>query len=328
MANRKVRICGIGSSVPPRVLTNADLEEMVDTSNEWIVTRTGIRERHIADDGVATSHFAIEAAHTAMERAGVTPDELDAIIVGTATPDMFFPSTACFVQQGLGARKAAVFDISAACSGFLYGLEVARGLILTGGMETVLVIGGETLSRILDWTDRATCVLFGDGAGAAILRQEEGERGILASFLGGDGSLGDLLKMPGGGSLHPATHETIEQRLHCVKMRGNELFKHAVRAMYQSAKEVLSKANLTVDDVDYLFTHQANIRIIDATARRLGIPKEKVFVNIDRFGNTSAGSIPIALDDANSQGLLKEGDLLVLVAFGAGLTWAATALRW
>ncbi len=325
---RRIRILSTGSAVPDKVLTNLDLEKMVDTSDEWIRTRTGIRERRIADDETATSDLVIEASKRAMEAAGMGPKDLDAIIVGTVTPDMLFPSTACFVQKGLGINEIPAFDVSAACSGFLYGLTIAQGLIANKTYEIILLAGAETLSKILDWTDRSTCVLFGDGAGACIVVQSEDERGILSMHLGADGSLGDLLKQPGGGSRFPASPETLEKGLHYVKMKGNDVFKYAVRAMEDSALKALRKANLTSDDVDLLIPHQANLRIMRATAKRLGIPAEKVFVNIDRYGNISAGSIPIALDEANRMGRIKEGDILLLDAFGGGFTWGAAVMRW
>lgn len=317
-----------GSAVPDKVLTNFDLEKMVDTTDEWIRTRTGIRERRIADENTATSDLVIEASKKAMKEAGVGPGDLDAIIVGTVTPDMLFPSTACFVQKGLGIKNIPAFDVSAACSGFIYGLEIAQGLITNNTSELILLAGAETLSKILDWTDRSTCVLFGDGAGACVLAGTEDDKGVLSIHLGADGSLGDLLKQPGGGSRFPASHETIEKRLHYVKMKGNDVFKYAVRAMEQSGIRALEKANLTCQDVDLLIPHQANLRIIKATAKRLGLPMEKVLVNIDRFGNISAASIPIALDEANRRNLIKEGDIILLDAFGGGFTWGAAVIRW
>lgn len=325
---RRVRILSTGSAVPDKVLTNFDLEKMVDTTDEWIRTRTGVRERRIADENTATSDLVIEASKRAMKEAGVGPGDLDAIIVGTVTPDMLFPSTACFVQKGLGIKNIPAFDVSAACSGFIYGLEIAQGLITNNTSELILLAGAETLSKILDWTDRSTCVLFGDGAGACVLAGTEDDKGVLSIHLGADGSLGDLLKQPGGGSRFPASHETIEKRLHYVKMKGNDVFKYAVRAMEQSGIRALEKANLTCQDVDLLIPHQANLRIIKATAKRLGLPMEKVLVNIDRLGNISAGSIPIALDEANRRNLIKEGDIILLDAFGGGFTWGAAVIRW
>ena len=323
-----VEIVGTGSSAPEKVLTNFDLEKMVDTSDEWIRTRTGIRERRVADKETATSDMAAQAARRALEDAGMGAEELEMIIVGTVTPDMNFPSTACLVQDKIGAKRAAVLDISAGCSGFIYGLSLARGLIDIGEYSTVLVIGAETLTKILDWEDRNTCVLFGDGAGAAILHTGDKGRGILATYLGGDGSLGTLLALPAGGSRLPASHQTVEERLHYIKMAGNEVFKSAVRAMGNSAIVALEKAGLSNQDVDLLIPHQANLRIIQATAKRIDLPMEKVYVNLDRYGNTSAASIPIALDEARRSGLIKKGDISLLVAFGAGFTWGSVVIKW
>lgn len=325
---RRLKIVSTGSAVPEKVLTNFDLEKIVDTSDEWIQARTGIRERRIADEDTATSDLVIEAARRAMKDAGLGPKDLDAIIVGTVTPDMLFPSTACFVQKGLGINQIPAFDVSAACSGFLYALAIADGLIANRTYEVILLAGAETLSKILDWTDRSTCVLFGDGAGASVVAASETEAGLLSMHLGADGSLGDLLKQPGGGSRFPASHETIENRLHYVKMKGNDVFKYAVRAMEDCALKALREADLTSRDVDILIPHQANLRIIKATAKRLGIPMDKVYVNIDRYGNISAGSIPIALDEACRAGRVREGDIVLLDAFGGGFTWGAAVLRW
>jgi len=323
-----VEIVGTGSAAPERVLTNFDLEKMVETSDEWIRTRTGIKERRVADGDTATSDLAAQAACFALEDSGLGAEDLDMIMVATVTPDMNFPSTACLVQDKIGAKKAAVLDIGAACSGFIYGLSLARGLIDLGEYRTILVVGAETLTKILDWQDRATCVLFGDGAGAAILQAGDKKRGILGTYLGGDGSLGSLLALPAGGSRLPASHQTVDERLHYIKMAGNEVFKSAVRAMGDSAVTVLEKTGLTNQDVDLLITHQANLRIIQATAKRIRLPMEKVYVNIDRYGNTSAASIPLALDEARRKGLIKEGDISLLVAFGAGFTWGSVVIRW
>jgi len=325
---RRVKILSTGSALPERVLTNFELEKIVDTSDEWIQTRTGIKERRIADRNTATSDLVIEAAKRAMDAGGIGPKDLDAIIVGTVTPDMPFPSTACFVQKGLGINKIPAFDVSAACSGFLYGLAIAQGLLVNDGYEVILLAGAETLSKILDWTDRSTCVLFGDGAGACTLVRSEDETGVLSIYLGADGSLGDLLKQPGGGSRFPATHETVRKGLHYVKMKGNDVFKYAVRAMGDSALKALKEANISPEEVDILIPHQANLRIIEATAKRIGIPMEKVFVNIDRCGNISAGSIPIALDEACRVQRIKAGDIVLLDAFGGGFTWGAAVIRW
>jgi len=321
-------IVGTGSAVPERIVTNFDLEKMVDTSDEWIRTRTGIRERRVADGNTATSDLAAQATNRALEDAKLGAEDLDMIMVATVTPDMNFPSTACLVQDKIGAKRAAVLDIGAACSGFLYGLSLARSLIDIGEYSTILVIGAETLTKITDWRDRNTCVLFGDGAGAAILQAGKGKKGILATYLGGDGSLGSLLNLPAGGSRLPASHQTIDEKLHYIKMAGNEVFKSAVRAMGNSAVVVLEKAGLSNQDVDLLITHQANLRIIQATAKRIHLPMEKVYVNIDRYGNTSAASIPLALDEAHRNGLIKEGDISLLVSFGAGFTWGSVVIKW
>ncbi|TMQ59945.1 MAG: ketoacyl-ACP synthase III [Candidatus Eisenbacteria bacterium] len=325
---RDVHIIGVGSCTPDRVLTNKDLEQIVDTSDEWITTRTGIKERRIADPETPASALATEAARRAVRDAGVKPEELDQIIVGTVTGDRPFPSTACLVQDRLGAAGAYGFDISAACSGFLYALSLGRTQIAAGAADTVLVIGVETLSKIVDWTDRNTCVLFGDAAGAVVLRSTGQPGGILSTKLHSDGSLTNLLEMPGGGSLHPASHETVDRKLHYIRMSGNDVFKYAVRAMESVACEALEAAGHRPEELDLLFPHQANYRIIDATARRLGLPMEKVFVNLDRYGNTSSASIPLALDEAKRLGRLKPGDLVEMVTFGGGFTWAASVVRW
>ncbi len=323
-----IGMVGLGSYAPEKVLTNFDLEKIVDTSDKWIRERTGMVRRHVADDDKATSDTASEAGRRAMEDAGVGPDDIDIVIVGTATPDMFFPSTACMVQKNLGTSKAAAFDISAACSGFLYGLTVAKGFIESGAYERCLVIGAETLTRILDWEDRATCVLFGDGAGAAVVGRVGDGKGIINTYIGSDGGLGDLLKQPAGGTRMPATEETIRNKMHHVHMQGNTLFKYAVKAMGDAAMRTLEGAGYDGEDLDLLIPHQANLRIIDATARRIHVPMEKVFVNLEEYANTSAASIPLALDDARRQGVLKDGMLVNLVAFGAGLTWGSVLMRW
>ncbi len=325
---RDVHIIGVGSSVPERVLTNRDLEQIVETSDEWIQSRTGIRERRISDPATPSSVLATEAARRALADAGIAASELDQVIVGTVTGDRVFPSTACLVQDNLGATKAHAFDLSAACAGFLYGLSLGVNAIRSGAAETVLVIGVETLSKIVNWTDRNTCVLFGDAAGAAVLRSTGKPGGIQAVRLHSDGSLVHLLEMPAGGSLMPASHETIEGRLHTIHMSGNDVFKHAVRAMESVAIEALEVAGRTAEDLDLFVPHQANLRIIDATARRLGVPMEKVFVNLDRYGNTSAASIPLALDEARRSGRIKDGDLVEMVTFGGGFTWAAVVVEW
>ncbi len=324
----KSYIAGIGSYVPEKVLTNFDLEKIVETSDEWIRTRSGIRERRIADENVATSDLSVIAAQKAIKNAGIRPDEIDAIILGTATPDMLFPSTACIVQSQIGASKAMAFDISAGCSGFLYGLGIADSMI-KNGFDNILVIGAETLSKVMDFTDRATCVLFGDGAGAAVVKKKNDDSsGIIASYFRAEGADWKLLYQPAGGSRIPASLKSVEERLHYIKMEGNEVFKLAVRAMIESALETLKRANVSSKEVSLLIPHQANIRIIEATAKRLHIPMEKVYVNLDKYGNTSAASIPIALDEALSNGRIKPGDLVLMVAFGAGFTWGGVLLKW
>jgi len=323
-----IGILGLGSFAPEGVLTNFDLEKMVDTSDQWIRERTGIERRHRAEDHIATSDTASEAGRRAMEDAGVGPEDIDLVIVGTATPDMFFPSTACLVQKNLGTKKAAAFDLSAACSGFLYGLTIAKGFIESGTYKRCLIIGAETLTRILDWDDRATCVLFGDGAGAAVVGKVGDGRGIISTYIGSDGSLYELLLQPAGGTRMPASEETLKNKMHHVHMQGNTLFKYAVKAMGDAAMKTLTDAGYSGDELDLLIPHQANLRIIDATARRIHVPKKKVFVNLQEYGNTSAASIPLALDDARRQGVLKDGMLINLVAFGAGLTWGSILMRW
>jgi len=299
----------------------------VDTTDEWIFTRSGIRERRIAAPDEATSDVVLPAARAALEAAGLDPGELDGIIVGTVSGDMMFPATACLVQDRLGAAKAAAFDISAACCGFIYGVNIAHSLIASGQMNKVLVVGAEVLSKILDWSDRATCVLFGDGAGAAVLEPAEPGSGILGTYIRTDGALADLLHLPAGGTRQPASHETIEARGHYIKMKGDGVFKYAVRAMEDAARQVLDDAGLALEDVDILIPHQANIRIIDAVQERLGVPADRVIVNLDRYGNTSSASIPIALDEAARNGKMKKGDLVLLVAFGGGLTWGSVLFR-
>jgi 3-oxoacyl-[acyl-carrier-protein] synthase-3 len=323
-----IGIIGIGSFVPEGELTNLDLEKIVNTTDEWIMERTGIRKRHRADSQTATSDLAAGAALRALEDAGLGPEDIDVIIVGTATPDMFFPSTGCLVQKEIGAERAAAFDVSAACSGFLYGLSIAQDFVTAGKYNKVLVIGAETLTKIVDWSDRTTCVLFGDGAGAAVVGRVGEGHGIVSSLLASDGTMSELLKLPAGGSRMPPTEETVRGGHHYVKMQGNKLFKAAVKAMASAAVEVLDDAGYTGDDLDLLVTHQANLRIIDATARRINIPPEKVFNNLDQYGNTSAASIPIALTEAKEKGILKEGMLVELVSFGGGLTWASVLMRW
>jgi 3-oxoacyl-[acyl-carrier-protein] synthase-3 len=324
----QAHVVGWGKSVPRRVLTNDDLSRMVDTSDEWIRTRTGIRERHLAEDGETTSGMAIQAARRALEVAELKPAQLDLIIVATVTPDHLFPATACLVQDALGATHAAAFDLSAGCSGFVYGLSVAAHLLSAGAYQTAVVVGAETLSRITDWTDRATCVLFGDGAGAVVLQAGENQGGVLAAVLGADGSGGDVLQLPAGGSRMPASHQTVAEGLHFLRMRGREIYRFAVRAIPAATRAVLEKAGLSLADLNLLIPHQANQRIIDAAARALDLPPEMVCSNLERYGNTSAASIPIALSEAAEAGRIHPGDLVVCVGFGAGLTWGATAIRW
>ena len=320
-------IVGTGVGIPNKILTNHDLEQIVDTTDEWIRTRTGIETRHIVEDGQATSDLCVEAAKNALDDAGLSVEQVDVIIVATISGDVGFPSAACFVQKKLGAVNAYAFDIAAACSGFIYGLDVADSIIAMQKAKTVLVIGGETLSRITDYTDRATCVLFGDGAGAAVLQPSDGNRGILATLLKSDGRLDHLLYMQGLGTKCPPSHQSVDAGAHFIRMAGKEVFKYAVTAMGEAAEQILKLANITVEEVDLLITHQANYRIIDATARRIEVPSEKVFINVNKYGNTSSASIPIALDEARKSGLLKEGQIAVFVAFGAGFTWGAAALR-
>ena len=323
------RIIGTGSYLPPKVLTNADLEKLVDTSDEWIVTRTGISERRIAPEEEATSDLALRAAQSAVEAAGLDPADLDMILVATITPDMPFPSTACVLQDRLGARRAGALDLSAACSGFIYGLAVADGLIRAGTARTVLLLGAETLTKVVNWQDRNTCVLFGDGAGAVVLRADEGERGILSTHLYADGSKGSLLILPGCGSRHPVSHAAVDAGLAKMQMNGgNEVFKLAVRAMEDAALTALKRHGLEVSDIDHLITHQANLRIISALGQRLGVPDAKVEVTIRKYGNVSAASIPIALDEAVRAGRVKAGEIVLLCAFGGGLTWASSLIRW
>jgi len=324
----RTRVLGTGSYAPDKVLTNLDLEKMVDTSDDWIQERTGIKERRIAENGTATSDLAMEAAKRALDAAGVTPAEIDLILVATVTPDMLFPATACIVQDKLGAKKALAFDISAACSGFIFALANADAFIRCGTYKKVLVIGAETLSKITDWTDRNTCVLFGDGAGAVVVGPDDSGRGLLSTHLHTDGSMGDLLYMPGGGSRHPATHWSLDERMHFIKMRGNETFKIAVRALEEVVMEALHHNGLTSDDIDLLVPHQANLRIIQATAKRLNMPMEKVVVTVHKYGNTSAASVPMALDEAVRDGRVKDGGLVLLEAFGGGLSWASALIRW
>jgi len=325
---KKPVITGIGAYVPKGILTNKDLEKIVDTSDEWITTRTGIQERRIAAEKEAASDLALEAAKIALKRADVKARNLDYIIFATATPDMLFPSAGCVLQHKLGAKHAACFDIAAGCSGFIYALSIAEKYIACGDANHILVVGAEVLSRIVDWSDRTTCVLFGDGAGAAVISAMEGDRGIISTIIKSDGSYGDLLKLPGGGSLYPASHETVDNKLHYIKMQGNEVFKKAVKAMEDIAAEILEKNGFEGKDVDLLVPHQANLRIISAVQKRVNIPENRTYVNIHKYGNTSAASIPIALYEATERGFLRERDLVLCVAFGAGFTWGAGLIRW
>ena len=322
-----VNIIGVGSYIPPKVLTNKDLEKMVDTSDEWIVTRTGISERHLAEDSEATSDLSSKAALIALEDAQLKPEEIDLIIVATNSPDMIFPGTACFVQEKIKATQAATFDLQAGCTGFVYALITAWQFIATGFYKNALVIGAEALSKFIDWTDRNTCVLFADGAGAVVLGVKPGE-GLLSGYLKGDGRGADLIKLPAGASKMPASYQTIEQKLHYVKMKGNEVFKIAVREMKRATEEALIRGHLPVEEVDCFIPHQANIRIILAVSRVLGIKKDKVFINLNKYGNTSAASVVIALDEAVREGKIKNGDLVVLTSFGSGLTCGSVVLRW
>jgi 3-oxoacyl-[acyl-carrier-protein] synthase-3 len=326
---RNVKITSVGCYVPPGTLTNADLEKLVDTNDEWIVTRTGIRERHVVGDGVATSDLAVEAALATLAQRNLTGDDVETIIVCTVTPDMLFPSTACLVQDRIGAKHAWGFDLVAACSGLLYGLTTGCQLIASGSQQRVLVIGADTMSRIVDYTDRATCVLFGDGAGAMLLEPADGEEAGLLDFIHEiDGSGGEYLYMPAGGSRLPATCETVEKRLHYVHQDGQQVFKYAVRKMHEICVTLLKRNGLAPGDVDILIPHQANARIISAVAERLGIPPEKAIINIDRFGNTTGGTIPLATNEAIQCGKLKKGDLVLMVAVGAGLTAGGALWRW
>ncbi len=321
------RILGTGRAVPDRILTNADLEKIVDTTDEWITTRTGIKQRHIIEPGTANSDLASEAAKKALEKAGISADQLDMIIIGTVTGDRIFPATAVYVQTKIGAKNAACFDIAAACSGFLYGLHMADMAIRNGQNKYVLVVGSELLTTITNYEDRKTCVLFGDGSGAAVLGPSDGEKGILSSYIGSNGDLAHLLYSPGGGSIKPAKDKDIPAEDFTIHMAGNEVFKHAVKTMGDAAIKSLDLANKTKEDVDLLIPHQANIRIVDATAKRLRLPSEKVYRNIERYGNTSSASIPIALDEAFEFGRLSEGDIVLCVAFGGGFTWGSTLLQ-
>jgi 3-oxoacyl-[acyl-carrier-protein] synthase III len=324
---KSVGILGTGSFVPEKKLTNFDLEKIMDTSDEWIKTRTGVSERRITDENTATSDLATQAALNAIKSANLSPEDIDLIIVATVTPDMSFPSTACIVQANIGAKNAAAFDLEAACTGFIYGLTIGRSLIQSNMHKHVLVIGAETLSKVIDYTDRGTAILFGDGAGAAVLGEVE-DGGILSTYLGADGASGGYLTLPAGGSRKPASIETVNDRLHYVKMAGSDVFKFAVRIMGDSSTKAVDMAGLKLENVDYLIPHQANIRIIEASAKRLKLPMDKVYVNIDKYGNMSAASIPVALDEAYRSNKIKKGDNIVVVGFGGGLTWGSSLIKW
>jgi 3-oxoacyl-[acyl-carrier-protein] synthase-3 len=325
---RTCSITGVGSYLPAKILTNAHLEKMVDTSDEWITTRTGIKSRRQAAKDEFTSDMAAHAARRAMKMAGVTADQIDLIIVATITPDMPFPATACIVQQKIGARRAAAFDVEAACSGFIYALEIGQQFIMSRTLDTVLVIGAEKLSSITDWTDRNTCVLFGDGAGAAILQSRPGSHGLLTAVMGADGAKSNLIHMPGGGSRCPASVDSVAAKLHYLRMDGRETFKSAVQAMYHAAQEALRRCELDISEIKCVIPHQANRRIIDVVGERLGATPEQLFVNLDKYGNTSAASVAIALDEAVTSGKISRGDLILLVVFGSGLTWGAAVIEW
>ncbi len=324
----KAQIIGTGAYVPEKILSNRDLEKTIETSDEWIFGRTGIRARHIAAKDESTSDLAVKAAQKALKNAGMTASEVDLIIVATSMPDMFFPSTACIVQNKLGASQAAGFDLSAACSGFVYALSVGEQYIRSGTYQRVLVIGAEVMSRLTDWADRRTCVLFGDGAGAVVLAPSDADRGILSVHLHTDGALWDLICVPGGASALPPSEKVLVEHLNTIKMKGSETFKIAVRNLENVALEALKANQMTVSDISWLVPHQANIRILNAVSSRLGLPKEKMIVNLDRYGNTSAASIPLAFDEAINDGRIKRGDTLLFLAFGGGLTWGAAVVQY
>ncbi len=326
--NHKASITGTGAFLPPKKLTNHDLEKMVDTSDDWIVKRTGIRERRVVENGTATSDLASKAAIRALEDAKLAPKDLDLIITSTITPDHLFPSTSCYVQQQIGAKKAGAFDVLAACAGFIYALSIGQNFITSGAASNVLVIGAECLSKVTDYTDRSTCILFGDGAGAIVLQKGNGCHEVLTTILGADGSHTDVLTLPAGGSKIPTSVQTIEDRLHYIKFRGREVFRLAITNLTELMTKTVASSNLKMSDIDLFILHQSNYRIIEATMERLGVPKEKAFYNIDKYGNTSSASIPIALDEAKREGRLKKGDLVLLAAFGGGLTWSSCIVRW
>jgi 3-oxoacyl-[acyl-carrier-protein] synthase III len=325
---KRAKIVGVGAYAPKRILTNAELEKMVDTSDEWIVQRTGIRERHIVDESEATSDLALRAAQQALERAGVEPGEIDFIVVGTTTGDMAFPTTANILQHRLGCGNAGSIDVYAACAGSVYSLSVGAQYIQTEKYRTVLCVGAECLSRITDYTDRGTCILLADAAGAVVLRPSEDESGLIDTDLYSDGKYWEFLYQPGGGARHPATHETVDKRMHFAKMKGNEVFKVAVRMFGEAAERILTRNGFTADDLDLFIPHQANLRIIEAAVKRLKVPMDKVMINVDRYGNTGAASVYVALEEAWSSKRLSTGDLVLLAAFGGGFTWGAALLRW
>jgi 3-oxoacyl-[acyl-carrier-protein] synthase-3 len=324
----RAKITGTGFAVPEKIVTNADLEKMVDTSDDWITARTGIKKRFISSEGEYTSTFATRAGEKALAMAGVNADEIEMLIVATVTPDFPFPSTACLVQNNLKALKATAFDVSAACTGFLYSLSIVEKFIRTGSIRKALVIGAEVLSRVVDWTDRNTCCLFGDGAGAVVLEAASDDRGIMSTHIHSDGSYWQLLHQPAVGNRNPASPKVLEERLPYINMQGNEVFKLAVRGMEEAALEALAANNLGTSDINLFIPHQANRRIIDAISKRLGLTDEQLYINLENYGNTSSASIPIALDEVNRSGRIKEGDIIVLDAFGAGLTWGAVLVRW
>ena len=324
----RASITGIGSFLPPKILSNDDLLKMVDTSDEWITKRTGIKERRIVDNGTATSDLAVEASLRALDDAKVLPSEIDLIVTSTITPDCLFPSTSCFIQEKLGAKKAGAFDILAACAGFIYALSIAKNFVISGTRNTVLVVGAECLSKVTDYTDRSTCILFGDGAGAAVVQKSNGKREIITTLLGADGSQADLLMLPAGGSRLPASHETVNSRSHYIKLKGKGLFKLAVNNMVDVILKTVKNNNMSLEDIDMIIPHQSNIRIIEAALERLKMARDKAYINIDRFGNTSSASIPIAIDEIDKNNLLKSGSTVLLVAFGGGLTWSSSIIKW
>ncbi|MDY6788144.1 MAG: beta-ketoacyl-ACP synthase III [candidate division WOR-3 bacterium] len=324
-----LKILGTGSYLPEKILTNFDMEKIVDTSDEWITKRTGIKERHIAADDEATSDLGLRAAEQAITDAGISKEDIDMIIFGTITPDRAFPSTAIYIQKALGLAPIPAFDVSAACPGYIYAMYIADKIIKSRAAKHILLLGGECLTRIIDWEDRGTCVLFGDGVGASIVSLSESENeGLLSITIGGDGSMEDLLYQPAGGSRMPASHETVEKNLHTIQMKGNEVYKNAVNALTETSQKAIEMAGVSVDDITHFIPHQANIRIMETTAKYLGIDREKVYVNIDRTANTSAGTIPIAMDEMNRKGMLKKGDLILISSFGGGFVWGSGIIRW